>query len=202
MEIRTIQEEDGTRTEGISKIWIDFEDEKYCVETEMQGRDGMAMQYVTIQNQGHVFVLNVQAKTAQEIPPDVGAGQMYGWKESPDFIRFGGVNVGLDTVAGHETEIYEYVKLEDRGSVQTEEENQAGDEKEREDGLAEIMAASGRQTRVRQWIWKGTQFPLKTIVDEGARQTTTETMHIVVDADIPERVFVVPKDYAIKKMQP
>jgi len=202
MEIQTLEEQDGIRTEGISKIWIDFEDEKYCVETEIQAPDGKMTKYVTIQKQGHVFVLNVQTQTAQEIPPGIGASQMYGWKELPDFIRFGGVSVGVDTVAGLETEIYEYIKLEDRGAGEMNEENLASDAEESGNELAEIMSASGRQTHVRQWIWYWTQFPLKTIIDEGMSRTTTETIRIVVDADIPAHVFIVPKEYAIKKTQP
>jgi hypothetical protein len=99
-------------------------------------------------------------------------------------------------VAGLATDIYEYVKLEDRFPGQVDQSEKPGVQA---DDLGTIMAASGKQSFVRQWIWTEKQFPLKTIIDEGPKKTTTETMRISVDVNLPERVFTVPKGYVLKK---
>jgi hypothetical protein len=42
--------------------------------------------------------------------------------------------------------------------------------------------------------------PLKTIVDDGRRLVTTETVNIAVNVKVPERVFTIPKGYTITKL--
>ena len=199
-EMKVTEQEKDRLTETMSKVWINYEERKYCIETDMITLDGKGTKYITIHSDGTVFLLQAETKTAQEIPSSSEEKRLFDWGEMPDHERFEGTQVGTDTVAGLETVVYEYIKLEDkpRGIVK----------RERRDGrkedtieLEDITSQSAIQSNVRQWIWKGTDFPLKTIVDYGSKKVTTEVLHIAVDVDVPERVFRIPKDYTLKKNQ-
>lgn len=192
--MRVVEEEGGRKMEGISKVWANFKEQRFCTETEMATPDGKRTKYVTIQADGKVYVLNVETKTAQEIPYLGEGSSRFDWGKTPDYKRFGGIAVGTDTVAGRETDIYEYIKFEDRFQKHL-------GQQEGVDELKELMAKSANQIRVRQWIWRGTDFPLKTILDYGTKRVITETMHIAVNVNIPERVFKVPGEYTVKKTQ-
>lgn len=113
-EMRVIEEEGERKTEGLSKVWVNFNEQKYTTETDVTGPSGKRTKYATILGEGKAYVLNMEAKTAQEIPYSEDSGPLMDWARTPDYKRFGGIAVGLDTIAGLDTEIYEYVKFEER----------------------------------------------------------------------------------------
>lgn len=200
IEMKVIEEEADRRTESVSKLWIDYEGQRYCSETEMITPGGKGVKYVTIQSDGKVYMLNVEQKTAQEIPSSEEGKILFDLNKTPDYKRFRATKVGTDTIAGWETDVFEYITFEDRPQYTLGQEKADSLVKGGEE-LKDLMSKSAVQSKVRQWIWKKTDFPLKTIVDNGPRRTITETVHIAVDVPLPERVFKVPKEYTIKKMQ-
>ena len=182
-------------------MWIDYETRRYCTETEVIAPLTSKAKFITIRTGEYVYILDPLDKTARKIPASEGGRMPFESGGLPDYKRFGGVPVGSDSVAGYATDIYEYIKIEDAI------ENVSGPGAPRASGdyrheeLEDIMAGSARQSKVRAWIWKETGVPLKTIVDFGRTCITTETVNIAVNVDIPERVFTVPEEYTIRKMQ-
>ena len=105
--MKVTEEEGDRKTESLSKVWVDYEEQRYCTETDLITPEGRGAKFVTIQTGGKVYVLNTQEKTAQEIPASEEEKMPLQSGGLPDYKRFGGVRVGTDTVAGYETDIYE-----------------------------------------------------------------------------------------------
>ena len=201
LELKVAEEEASRKTESRSKVWIDYEGQRYCSETKVVSPDGKGATFVTIQSHGNVYMLNVANRTAQEIPASDEQQMVFDWDRLPDYKRFGGIVVGTDTVAGYETDVYEYIQFEDTmENLSAGEKSVASRDKEMGE-LKSILARSASQSRVRAWIWRDTDVPLKTVVDYGPKQITSETIQISVNVAIPERVFTIPEDYTMKRMQ-
>ena len=200
-EMKVVEEKGEWKTEGLSKVWVNFNEQKFTTETRVIGPGGKRTKYTTILSEGKAYVLNMEAKTAQEFPYAEGGNVVIDWGKTPDYYRFGGIIVGTDTVAGKEADIYEFIKFEERIPLSPGEGSGINREDEGLEGLQEILARAAVQLKVRQWIWKGTDFPLKTILDYGSKRNITEIVNIAVNVEIPERVFKVPKDYSLRKLK-
>lgn len=199
--MKVTEEEGDRKTESLSKVWVDYEGQRYCTETDLITPEGGGAKFITIQIGSKVYVLNTIEKTAQEIPASEEGKMPLQSGGLPDYKRFGGVRVGTDTVAGYETDIYEYIKFEDTIESISVFGKTLSSSDEGTEELEDIMARSARQSKVRAWIWRGPDVALKTVVDFGPLHITTETVHIAVNVDIPERVFTIPKGYTMKKIQ-
>ncbi len=104
---------------------------------------------------------------ALEIPPS----QMRITAEGlPEYRKYKGKQVGSEEIEGKMTDIYEYERPAQSSG-----------------------RPLGSTDRVKDWIWRGKEFPLKSVVTSEQGRNTTVVHNIVIDAAVSDSLFRLPK---------
>lgn len=128
----------------------------------------MAGQHISSLYDGQrAYTILLDRGIALEIPPS----QMRITAEGlPEYRKYEGKQVGSEEIEGKMTDIYEYERP---------------------------AQASGRPPgsadRVKDWIWRGKEFPLKTVVTSEQGRNTTVVTNIVMNAAVSDSLFQLPK---------
>lgn len=127
----------------------------------------MAGQHISSLYDGQrAYTILLDRGIAQEIPPS----QMRITKGLPEYRKYEGRHVGSEEIEGKMTDIYEYERP------------------------AQLSGRPpGSTDRVKDWIWRETEFPLKTVVTSQQGRNTTVVTDIVIDAAVSDSLFQLPK---------
>ncbi len=128
----------------------------------------MAGQHISSFYDGQrAYTILLNRGIALEIPPS----QMRITTEGlPEYRKYEGKHVGSEEIEGKMTDIYEY----ERPAQPT-------------------GPSQGSTDRVKDWIWRGKEFPLKTVVTSEEGRNTTVVYNIVINAAVSDSLFRLPK---------
>jgi outer membrane lipoprotein-sorting protein len=127
----------------------------------------MARQHISSLYDGQrAYTILLDRGIALEIPPS----QMRITKGLPEYLKYEGRQVGTEEIEGKMTDIYEYERPAQPSG-----------------------RPPGSADRVKDWIWRGKEFPLKTVVTSEQGRNTTVVHNIVINAAVSDSLFQLPK---------
>ncbi|MFH1008624.1 MAG: hypothetical protein V1800_14180 [Candidatus Latescibacterota bacterium] len=128
----------------------------------------LAGQHISSRYDGHrAYDLLVGRGIALEIPPS----QMRITPEGiPEYRKYKGWLVGFEAIDGRTADIYEYERT-----------------------VQQPGRPPGSVDRVKDWIWRGKELQVKSIVSCEQGVVTTVLANIVVNATVPDSLFQIPK---------